>query len=546
MRCPRAARRYDGASPRPADAAPTGLPPRLRRLLRLARCMPLAVIVAGLRAAAPRPGGAAPASAACLECHEDRTLTMKRAGRVVSLCVDPAVLANRPTPRWSASTATRVSTPRACRTSGRSPGRLRLLPRGRRPQARFHPRLALAPAPAGADTACAACHGTHAVAAVKSPEAPFARSARPTPAAGATSGERASLRPRPTAARLAAGAAEAPGLPRLPPPAGRPDRDRPGPRSSSSSPRSPCASRATCRKPAVGDRTLLGTRFVSSFEQSVHGAALRRGASPEAANCVDCHGSHEMNQASVAGSRVNKARLARDLRAVPPGPGRRIRVQHPRGRPPERQPRLAGLHRLPRRARDSRAHRSRLPGVRAQRRPGGLRLVPRLAPPDPEVRPGERLVPDVRGQLSRARRPRRRGDGGELRELPQRARDQGAGRSRPRASTSANLVATCGQCHPGANRRFTIGRVHTSPQQRDASPILYWIANLYVLLIVLVIGGMTLHNLADFGAQAAAQARPAEGRTAAGAGAAPALPAHDRAPAPAARRARDQLHPARA
>ena len=61
-----------------------------------------------------------------------------------------------------------------------------------------------------------------------------------------------------------------------------------------------------------------------------------------------------------------------------------------------------------------------------------------------------------------------------------------------------NLAATCGQCHPGANQRFTIGRVHVSPEQRQESPILYWIATLYVVLIFLVIGGMTVHNLADF------------------------------------------------
>jgi formate dehydrogenase gamma subunit len=61
-----------------------------------------------------------------------------------------------------------------------------------------------------------------------------------------------------------------------------------------------------------------------------------------------------------------------------------------------------------------------------------------------------------------------------------------------------NLATTCGQCHPGANQRFTIGRVHTSPEQRDTSPILYWIATVYVVLIFLVIGGMTVHNLLDF------------------------------------------------
>jgi cytochrome b subunit of formate dehydrogenase len=61
----------------------------------------------------------------------------------------------------------------------------------------------------------------------------------------------------------------------------------------------------------------------------------------------------------------------------------------------------------------------------------------------------------------------------------------------------ANLAITCGRCHPGANWRFTVGTVHVSEAQAK-SPILYWIATLYVGLIVVVVGGMFLHNLLDF------------------------------------------------
>jgi cytochrome b subunit of formate dehydrogenase len=62
----------------------------------------------------------------------------------------------------------------------------------------------------------------------------------------------------------------------------------------------------------------------------------------------------------------------------------------------------------------------------------------------------------------------------------------------------ANLARTCGECHPGANTRFAVGAVHASEEQREASPWLYWISNLYVALIVLVVGGMVAHNLLDF------------------------------------------------
>jgi cytochrome b subunit of formate dehydrogenase len=59
-----------------------------------------------------------------------------------------------------------------------------------------------------------------------------------------------------------------------------------------------------------------------------------------------------------------------------------------------------------------------------------------------------------------------------------------------------NLVATCGSCHPGANEVFTKGSIHVS-LDRDEEPILYWIAYLYIMLIVSVIGGMFLHNAID-------------------------------------------------
>ncbi|HET7537130.1 MAG TPA: cytochrome b/b6 domain-containing protein, partial [Candidatus Didemnitutus sp.] len=62
----------------------------------------------------------------------------------------------------------------------------------------------------------------------------------------------------------------------------------------------------------------------------------------------------------------------------------------------------------------------------------------------------------------------------------------------------ANLAKTCGECHPGANTRFALGAVHASEEKKDGSPVLYWIANIYVIMIVVVIGGMVAHNLLDF------------------------------------------------
>jgi formate dehydrogenase gamma subunit len=61
----------------------------------------------------------------------------------------------------------------------------------------------------------------------------------------------------------------------------------------------------------------------------------------------------------------------------------------------------------------------------------------------------------------------------------------------------ANLAKTCGHCHPGANENFILGRIHTGPEDEEN----YWpwlIANFYTWLIVLLIGGMVIHNIFDF------------------------------------------------
>jgi formate dehydrogenase gamma subunit len=60
-----------------------------------------------------------------------------------------------------------------------------------------------------------------------------------------------------------------------------------------------------------------------------------------------------------------------------------------------------------------------------------------------------------------------------------------------------NLVKTCGNCHPGANERFTVGRVHVT-YDKEEEPLLYWISTIYIFLIVVIIGGMVIHNFFDF------------------------------------------------
>ncbi len=61
----------------------------------------------------------------------------------------------------------------------------------------------------------------------------------------------------------------------------------------------------------------------------------------------------------------------------------------------------------------------------------------------------------------------------------------------------ANLAMTCGKCHPGADARFAAAPVHVVPTSKT-DPLLYWISQTYVMLIISVIGMMLLHNVLDF------------------------------------------------
>ncbi len=60
----------------------------------------------------------------------------------------------------------------------------------------------------------------------------------------------------------------------------------------------------------------------------------------------------------------------------------------------------------------------------------------------------------------------------------------------------ANLVRTCGQCHPGVTEKFAAGKVHVdAPLSADiGSKAVRWIRRFYLSMIFVVIGGMLAHN----------------------------------------------------
>jgi formate dehydrogenase gamma subunit len=85
--------------------------------------------------------------------------------------------------------------------------------------------------------------------------------------------------------------------------------------------------------------------------------------------------------------------------------------------------------------------------------------------------------------------------------------------SDPRSSINTNsLVATCGQCHPGANQMFVSGKIHedisVAGSRRDlGGRISRWVRRIYLALIFGVVGAMFVHNALLFHKKVAAHLR---------------------------------------
>ena len=63
---------------------------------------------------------------------------------------------------------------------------------------------------------------------------------------------------------------------------------------------------------------------------------------------------------------------------------------------------------------------------------------------------------------------------------------------------TSNLPETCGKCHPGVDESVALGLVHVDPTaDSDSSPIVYFVRQFYIMLILSTVGGMLVHNALD-------------------------------------------------
>jgi cytochrome b subunit of formate dehydrogenase len=456
----------------------------------IARVLGIWCIVAGAAWAGAAEGG-------CQECHADPELTLRRSGRTVSLFIDSDRLAKSVHHSLDCADCHEGLDPDAvphakpipqvdCFACHDQLGKSH----------RFHPALQRLEegGPANLSTDCASCHGSHDTVSPKSPAFAF-RPQRQEASCGECHERESERYGRSAHARMLAEASpEAPtclachsGTSALKLASEGTDRKQ-----------ATIELCVSCHRddPNVSDKTLLGTRFIAAYESSVHAQALAKGNSA-AAGCADCHDSHAVDRGIAPEALVNRTRVVETCGACHEEAVRDYRrsvhgVAFQRGnRDTPVCTDCHGEHNILDHT-DSRAAVSarNLSAQLCGNCHGSVRLADRYG-----ISPNRfsTFADSYHGLAGR---------GGAV-SVVNCASCHGYHnilRSDREDSPihSANIALTCGQCHPGANERFAVGRVHVSIDRDSDEPIVYWIASIYFWAIVLIVGGMVLHNGIDF------------------------------------------------
>lgn len=246
--------------------------------------------------------------------------------------------------------------------------------------------------------------------------------------------------------------------------------------------------------PKVAGRTLPNAHFVEGFEGSVHGMALAKG-NGNAANCVDCHGSHDMLKGINPKARVNKANIPTLCGKCHPD----IAKEYGQS-----------IHGVA-------LSKGNIDAPVCTTCHGEHNI---LSPTDPRSPVAPRnIAQQVCGTChSSVKLSEKYGissdrfqtfsdsyhglaiRGGSVKAANcascHSAHDIKPSSDPTSTVSKQNVPKTCGKCHPGANKRFAMGKVHVAVTQKQ-QPVLWWIGLIYVLLIVGTIGGMLAHNFLD-------------------------------------------------
>jgi len=247
--------------------------------------------------------------------------------------------------------------------------------------------------------------------------------------------------------------------------------------------------------PDVRNKVGPSAGFISSYENSVHAKAMKDG-NEAAATCSDCHGSHEMRKGSNPSSRVSKKNVAATCGQCHGD----IMEQY---RSSIHGEALAGGIDASATCTDCHGEHNIL-SPNDPRSPVAPRNVAAqvCSPCHASVKLTEKFgLASNRFKSFEDSYHGLAGRAGDV-EVANCASCHGIHDIKPSSDPTSrinkqNLVKTCGTCHPGANENFTKGAVHVIATARQ-DDLLYYVSSGYILLIVVLIGGMFVHNLLDF------------------------------------------------
>lgn len=237
------------------------------------------------------------------------------------------------------------------------------------------------------------------------------------------------------------------------------------------------------------------TAFIKDYDMSVHGKAMKAGKT-NAATCSDCHGSHDMKKGSDPTSFVAKTNIAETC-------GKCHSQVEATYKESQHGKALANGVTSSATCTDCHGEHTILPHNDPKSPIASINISGKVCTPcHSSVKLTQKYgIPGQRYESFSDSYHGLAAKGGDV-EVANCASCHGyhdiKSSSDPKSKTNkANLIATCGACHPGANQNFTKGSVHIISKP-GTDPLIYFISTSYIFLIVFLISGMFLHNLIDF------------------------------------------------
>lgn len=431
----------------------------------------------------------------CLNCHTDEELTMEKKGETKSLFVNDSHLKNSVHKKlncischvgFSAEDIPHKSKiePINCTTCHKDAG-------AKHP---FHPQLLRAKGVNGnADVSCKGCHGTHNIISPKSTQSHLHASKIVDACSNCHKDEGKTFMISAHSRALIDGIKGAPNCISChkSPITYSPGRD---------TIKVKIAQEKLCLSCHIDDpdvrlRVAPSAMFIKSYENSVHGQALLKG-DIKAANCIDCHASHDVVKGSDESSTVHKFNVVNTCSKCHADIAKEY-IESSHGKALLKRnidsPTCTDCHG---------EHNIMHPS--APTSPVAFRNVSTkiCAPCHSSIKLSDKYGLSTKRIATFSDSYHGLALRGGDTEAANCASCHGYHNIKPSTDSTSmihksNIVNTCGKCHPGANDLFAIGAVHVTLEKGE-DPILYWIATIYLFIIFSTIGGMFLHNAIDF------------------------------------------------